>query len=202
LRGREKKALAEGKTLVFVDETGLSQQPVVRTTWAPKGQTPILYENFNWRKLSAIVALAAARTGRPRALFNLVEGAFTGPLVLCFLVELLGEIDGRILLVWDGATIHRTAETRDFLGRPDVAKRLKVMPLPPYAPELNPEELLNAHIKAQRLANHTPQTLADLRQAAQTELRRAARRPTLLKNILTSSRHGLLKKTDICQSVL
>jgi len=59
---------------VFVDETGLSQQPVVRTTWAPKGQTPILYENFNWRKLSAIVAskMAADRL----VMFTAVDGFY------------------------------------------------------------------------------------------------------------------------------
>jgi transposase len=131
-----------------------------------------------------------------------VEGAFTGPLVLCFLVKLLREIDGRILLVWDGAPIHRTAETRDFLRRPDVAARLAVMPLPPYAPELNPEELVNAHIKSQRLANHAPSTTVELRQAAMRELRRAAQRPTMLVNILTSSRHGLLRAEDLSKAVM
>src|SRR5437016_2587439 len=44
------RALAEGKKnarrrrawLVFEDESGVSQQPVVRRTWAPRGQTPVL----------------------------------------------------------------------------------------------------------------------------------------------------------------
>ena len=201
-RGGEKKALAKGKTIVFLDETGFSQRPAVRTTWAPKGKTPVLRENFNWKKLSAIVALGAARAGRPRMLFDLVEGAFTGPLVLCFLVDLPREINGPILLVWDNTTIHRTAEIKVFLLRPDVAARLEVLPLPGYAPQLNPEELVNAHIKAQRMANHAPETLEDLRRAAQAELRRAARRTTMLKNILTSSKHGLLNKKDIGQPIL
>lgn len=159
-------------------------------------------ENFNWKKLSAIVALAARKGRRPRLLFDIVDGAFNGALVLCFLVRLLAQIDGRVLLVWDGAPIHRTAETRDFLRRPDVAARLSVMPLPPYSPELNPEELVNAHIKAQRLANHAPATAAQLREAAIGELRRAARRPRLLSNILASSRHGLLRNTDLRKEVM
>ena len=141
------------------------------------------------------------RAGRPGLLFDLVEGAFNGPLVMCFVLELLREIDGAILLVWDKATIHRTVELRDFLRRPDVARRLEVMPLPGYAPQLNPEELLNAHIKAQRLANHAPETLKDLLLVARHELRRARSRPRLLANILTSSRHGLLTREDLCQVV-
>ncbi|MCC6547957.1 hypothetical protein IT570_12395, partial [Candidatus Sumerlaeota bacterium] len=68
--------------------------------------------------------------------------------------------------------------------------------------ELNPEELLNAHVKAQRLANHTPRTAEELHEAATRELRRAATRPRLLANILTSKRHGLLSDSDLRKAVM
>ena len=48
----KKKAQNEGRTLVFIDESGLSQKPHRCRTWAPRGQTPVLQFNFNWEKLS------------------------------------------------------------------------------------------------------------------------------------------------------
>jgi len=82
----------------------------------PRGQTPILVENATGDKLSVIGAI----TTQPALYFEIIEGAFKGPRVLCFLVDLLTEITGDILLVWDNAAIHKTGEIKDFLARPDV----------------------------------------------------------------------------------
>jgi hypothetical protein len=39
---RLKKGLREGRTIVFVDKSGLSERPYRVRTWAPRGQTPVL----------------------------------------------------------------------------------------------------------------------------------------------------------------
>ncbi|MHB8524460.1 MAG: transposase [Limisphaerales bacterium] len=43
--------------LVFIDESGLSQRPHRCRTWAPRGQTPVLQYNFNWKSLSVAAGL-------------------------------------------------------------------------------------------------------------------------------------------------
>lgn len=53
-----KKARREGRLIVFVDESGLSTRPTRVRTWAPRGQTPLLQETFNWKSLSIIGGLA------------------------------------------------------------------------------------------------------------------------------------------------
>jgi|SRR5215472_4743125 len=53
----KKKALREERILVFIDESGLSQRPHRCRTWAPRGQTPILQYNFNWKSLSVAAGL-------------------------------------------------------------------------------------------------------------------------------------------------
>ena len=53
----KKKALKEGRILVFIDESGLSQRPHRCRTWAPRGQTPIVQYNFNWKSLSVAAGL-------------------------------------------------------------------------------------------------------------------------------------------------
>jgi hypothetical protein len=50
----KKKARAEGRTLVFIDESGLTQKPHCVRTRSPKGQTPLLFHCFNWKNLGAI----------------------------------------------------------------------------------------------------------------------------------------------------
>ena len=47
-------AAAQGQTIVFVDESGLTERPHRCRTWASRGQTPILHYHFNWNLLSAI----------------------------------------------------------------------------------------------------------------------------------------------------
>src|SRR3982750_687837 len=57
LAGDKKKAENEDRTIVFIDESGLSQRPHRRRTWAPRGQTPVLQFHFNWKTLSVIAGV-------------------------------------------------------------------------------------------------------------------------------------------------
>lgn len=42
-----------GRLIVFVDESGLSERPCRVSTWASKGETPILQYSFSWKQLLA-----------------------------------------------------------------------------------------------------------------------------------------------------
>jgi len=48
LAGVKKKAKNEGRTIVFIDESGLGERPHRCRIWAPRGQTPVLQYHFNW----------------------------------------------------------------------------------------------------------------------------------------------------------
>jgi hypothetical protein len=50
----EKRALKEGRTIVFADQSGFYLLPMVVRTYAPVGETPILHENFTRDHLSAM----------------------------------------------------------------------------------------------------------------------------------------------------
>ena len=65
-----KKARREGRLIVFVDESGISERPTRVRTWAPKGQTPIIQFQFNWNHVSVIAGLT-----RTNCLFRLHEGS-------------------------------------------------------------------------------------------------------------------------------
>src|SRR3989442_2514772 len=75
----KKNARRQRAWIVFEDESGVSQQPVVRRTWAPRGETPILiHTGGNWKRLSIAGALAFRWDGRrTRFFFHTRAGSYT-----------------------------------------------------------------------------------------------------------------------------
>jgi transposase len=67
------------------------------------------------------------------------ERAFNGAGVVAFLKHLPGQVAGKIVLIWDRAKIYRCQAVKDFLGS-GAARRLRLVLLPAYAPDLNPDE--------------------------------------------------------------
>jgi Winged helix-turn helix/DDE superfamily endonuclease len=101
----KKKAQNEERTIVFVDESGLSERPHCCRTWAPRGQTPVLQYHFNWKTLSAM-----ARVRWWNFYFRLFPGAIRSPQIIEFLSHLLRHIPGKLLIVWDGLPGHRSRD--------------------------------------------------------------------------------------------
>ena len=54
MASRQEKARHLNAYLVFLDESGFLLIPTVRRTWAPRGQTPVLYHRYRHDKVSAI----------------------------------------------------------------------------------------------------------------------------------------------------
>jgi hypothetical protein len=159
--------------------------PLVRRSWAPRGRTPVLMQRGrSRRKVSVIGALVISpKRRRVRGYFRLhPEANLDGPLVLSFVKELLRTLRVPIELVWDRLNAHRGEPVKSFLARE--RRRLHVHLLPPYAPELNPVELIWGHLKTNPMANFAPTELADL--VHQTDLATCviARDQALLRSFL------------------
>jgi transposase len=171
LAGDKKKARAEGRTIVFIDESGLTQKPHRVRTWSPKGQTPLLFHPFSWDNLSVIAGLCWWNF-----YFKLYEGSIKSPQVIEFLDHLQRHLPGRLLIIWDGAAIHRSGLIRDYLA--GLEGKLWVERLPAYAPELNPVEYLWAYWKQHELPNLNARDLWQLSGWAAHGLRRMRRKRT------------------------
>ncbi len=118
-----------------VDEAGFYLLPMAVSTYAPVGQTPILQVKLTHDHLSAIGGI----TPQGRIFMQVQDHSYKGPDVVRFLQLLLREIAGKILVIWDGASIHRGQAVKDFLKKGG-AKRIHLERFPGYAPELNPQE--------------------------------------------------------------
>jgi transposase len=173
LAGVKKNAKNEGRTIVFIDESGLSQRPHRCRTWAPRGQTPVLQYHFNWKTLSAMAGVTWWNF-----YFRLYPGTIRSPQVIEFLTHLLRHLPGKLLIVWDGLRSHRSRMVWDFVRQQ--RGRLWLEFLPAYAPELNPVEYLWAHWKHHELPNFCPDNYGELSYHARQALRRMRRRPMLV----------------------
>jgi transposase len=176
LAGAQKGALEEGRTIVWVDESGCSLLPGRVRTYAPRGQTPLLRVTLTRDHLSAIAAV----TADGRLLMQVQDRAFKGPDVVAFLQHLLAHLPGPLLVIWDGAPIHRAQPIKDFLAG-GAARRLRLERLPGYAPDLNPlDQGVWQHLKHVELANVCCTDPTHLRH----ELRRATHRLRHKRHIL------------------
>ncbi len=140
----------------------------VRTS-APVGQTPILKVPLTRDHLWAIGGL----TIDGRLIMHVQEQPFKGPDVVRFLQLLLRKIPGKLLVIWDGAPLHRSQAVKDFLTQGG-ARRLHLERLPGYAPELNPQEGVWNSLKRRELKNlcaHDFEQLAIERVRAKERLR-------------------------------
>lgn len=165
------KAHEEGRTIRFGDEAGFSLLPFVSRTYAPVGQTPMLRAPLSRDHLSAISAL----TPDGRLFAHLQETAYRGPAVVAFLRQLLRQLPGKLLVIWDGAPIHRCRAVKDFLAAGG-ARRLQLERLPAYAPELNPDEGVWKLLKRAELPNRRGHDLDEWHWEIGLALRRLRRK--------------------------
>ena len=153
--------------MVWVDESGFYLLPGLVRSYAPRGRTPTLRLPLTRDHLSAISGL----TPDGRLLLQVRPYSLRSPDVVEFLRQLLRHVPGKLLVIWDGSPIHRGQPVKDFLAR-GAARRLRLEPLPAYAPELNPDEGVWNYLKRVELRNVRCQDLAHL----EDELRLAVTR--------------------------
>jgi transposase len=160
---------------MFADESAFYLLPCVVRTWAKVGQTPRLRPTGKREHLS--VASAVSLDGRLVTLARAT--AFDGAGIVSFLKQVLRRVAGKVILIWDRATIHRCREVKAFLGA-GASRRLRLIGLPAYAPELNPDEGIWRWLKRQ-LGNVCCQDTRELRYELGLALQRLRRRPEVLR---------------------
>ena len=161
MAGGKKNARRRRAWIVFQDESGISERPAVRRTWAPRGETPVLLHAFNWNKISVAAALAYRWDGkRCRLYFQTRPGSYDATSLIAFLQELRRHFWGhRVLLVWDGLPAHKSRIMKEYLH--SQRRWLSEERLPGYAPDLNPVEMLWGNIKGRELANRCSADLGE-----------------------------------------
>ncbi|MHB8221189.1 MAG: IS630 family transposase [Acidimicrobiales bacterium] len=184
LAAHKKSARRRGAWIVFQDESGFSLLPSVRSTWAPRGETPILHHHFSWTRLSMSAALAFRPDRSEAALvFQIKDGTYNTESLIEFLEEFHNFFaTEKVTLIWDGLPSHKSKVMMQWIC--DQRHWLVVERLPAYAPELNPVELVWGNVKSQELANLCPDTIGDAEVVADAGLVRIGNNEQLCFNFL------------------
>lgn len=187
LAANQKKARDTKALLIFLDESGFSERPSVRRTWAPRGQTPVLVAPFNWKRLSAIASLITTPAARRVGLcLRLQPGTVKQPQVLAYLKALKQHVRGRtVILLWDRLPAHRGRQVQAWIAQQ--SKWLSTEYLPPYAPELNPVEYFWSHLSRTDMAQFVGEDLDAVRRQARTAACRVRHRSDLGRAFLKHS---------------
>lgn len=171
-----KGAQAQQQTIFCIDEAGFYPLPRVVRTDAPIGQTPILHEWWTRAHLSAISALSP----EGKLSFHSPAQAFNSEDVVAVLEHWLREVPGRMVLIWDGAPIHRSHPIREFLST-GASPRIHLERRPAYAPDLNPDEGVWQQLNGVELRHVCCCELPPLRGELRDAVNRVRRKPRSLR---------------------
>lgn len=170
-------AKRERATIYWGDEMGLRSDHVTGTSYAPLGQTPVIRatgQRFGCNMISAI-------TNRGALAFMVFQGKFQNPVFIAFMQRLLRQVKGKLYLIVDGHPVHRSVIAKRFVA--DNADRLRLIRLPGYCPELNPDELLNQDVKTNALGKSRPTNKAEMMASLRSHLHRRQKQPQVIRNL-------------------
>lgn len=161
---------------------GVRSDHVAGTSSAPAGQTPVVRatgQRFGCNLISAI-------TNRGAVAFRVFQGRFTTAVCLDFLKRLLQQARGKLVVIVDGHPVHRARRVQAVVR--EHAARLRLVRLPGYCPELNPDELLNQDVKTNAVGKRRPPDRAALVRAVRRHLHRRQKQPHVIQ-ALVRERH-------------
>jgi len=141
------EAVAQAKTLnaviFFVDEASVRSNAHRGLTWGKVGETPVVKDSGGRFGLNVISAVSPRGDMR----FSFVEDTMNSAGFIRFLKKLHKDAGKPILVITDNARYHHSKETQQFIEATE--NQITLVFLPPYSPELNPDEQVWNHGKAQ-----------------------------------------------------
>jgi len=171
------QALAKQKraSVYFSDEAGVRSDFHSGTTWAPKGKTPIVEATGQRYGMNIISAISPRGDMR----FMTVEGRMNAGKFIEFLKRLLHNAKRPVFLIVDGHPSHRARKVFEFVRK--TKGKLRLFFLPPYSPELNPDELVWNHLKNHGVGKRVVRSREELKRVVIGHMRFLQKTPDLIR---------------------
>jgi transposase len=181
----QKKWRELNATLVLIDEGGFTLVSPLKRTWAPCGCTPVVQTSLDHHeRINLFGALLVSSDGKNiRLSVRAYDHTLSGEQVIEFLKQLLRQIPGEIVLVWDRHPIHKRKAVQKFIK---TETRLHVYWFPVSAPELNPAEIIWTQL-SEHTASTAPYSIVELRKNIFTGIAKIRRAKFRLQYCLSAS---------------
>jgi len=132
----QKFAKKTGAEIFWLDEASIRSDDPLQRTWGEKGKTPVVKTSGQRQSINAISALS----NKGGFWYHVYNGKFTGDkCVECF-KRFLRNRKSPVILIVDGHPVHKSKKVMKYIE--SMEGRLEIVFLPPYAPDLNPDELV------------------------------------------------------------
>ena len=166
------RAKHEGAEIHWGDETGLRSDDVRGRGYAPRGQTPLI--RVNQRREN--VSLISTGTNQGKVRWMVLNGAMNTAKLIAFLQRLVKDAQRKVFLILDNLRVHHAKVVKAWLAQH--VEQIEVFYLPSYSPELNPDECLNADLKAAVTTQAPVRTKGQLKSMAIAHMRKLHNSPT------------------------
>jgi len=172
-----RRARREGAEIHWGDETSLSTSDPRGRGFAPRGRTPVLAVVSHRKSVSFLSTV----TNQGKLRFMVLPAPLTVPMFIRFMRQLVRDTDRKVFLIIDNLRVHKAVKVSEWirLHRTEI----ELFYLPPYAPELNPDEYLNNDLKLGVAKRAPARTKPELTKAAKSHLRSLQHRPERVRNL-------------------
>ena len=160
----QKRAKRAGAKIFFLDEAGFQSDPPLGRTYGLKGTTPVVQTSGQRQSLNVISAVNA----RGEFWAATYTGKLNAEAFVAFLQNFLKGRQGKVFLVVDGHPAHKANLVKRYVQ--SLAGRLELHFLPPYAPDLNPDEFVWSHMKSNGVSKKPLKKNESLRERVEEDI--------------------------------
>ena len=173
----EARAQAEGAEINWGDETAVSSVEHYPRGYAPKGKTPILVlSQSNRHRTNLISSITNQGTMR----FMIYQQNLNAQTLIKFLTRLIKDSNKKVFLILDNLRVHHSRKVKQWLS--DKSDQIELFFLPSYSPELNPDEYLNADLKARMSAAEPVHKKDHMKKKVLSHLRSIQKQPARIRS--------------------
>jgi transposase len=173
IRDRAKMEKAE---IHWGDESGLRSDHQAGKSYGRKGKTPVIPCSglrFSCSILSTI-------TNRGTLRFMVYKGKFNADKFITMLNRLLKSVKAeKVFLIVDRHPVHRSGKVKKWLEKHQ--EKIELFFLPPYSPEVNPDEYLNNDLKSNAVGRKRAKDPEELENNIRGFLKRKQQKPEEVK---------------------
>ncbi len=171
-------AKTQGAKILFEDEAHFRADAELRAKWVLRGK-PALVDSTSPRlgEKATYYSSVCLETGEVEVMP--VMDNTTAQTTVAFLQQLRRRYDGPLIVIWDNGPAHHGPAIREFLTTPDL--RLRLIALPAYSPDFNPDEGIWDWVREEATANRCFGTAAKVRESLDAFFAGLAKRTTEVK---------------------
>lgn len=174
--GIKKKAFVEKAEIFFGDAAHIRSDHHAGKTWGVKGQTPVVTSTGARFAFSLISAI----TSKGKMRFMITEGGVNSDVFISFLKRLITGAKRKIFLIVDSGPAHKSKKTRAFVEK--ISDLLELFYLPPYSPDLNPDELVWNHLKTHTVGRSTVSDKSEFKKSVTRSMKSLQKNKTKIRS--------------------